>query len=50
MPGDDFEDNLQMACASLTKLDAIVTRNKDDFEGSPVPVFTPAEALTRLSQ
>ena len=49
LPGDDSEDNLQIACASVSRLDAIVTRNPQDFEASAVPVLTPAEAAAQLS-
>ena len=48
MGGDDFEDNLQAACAELMGLDAIATRNVDDFRGSSVQAFTPADILSRL--
>ena len=48
--GGDFEDNLQAACAELMGLDAIATRNKDDFRGSSIPAFTPTEILARLQE
>jgi predicted nucleic acid-binding protein len=48
MPGKDFEDNLQMACADVEGLDAIVTRNPDDFKISRMPVLTPTLALERM--
>jgi hypothetical protein len=48
LPGGDFEDNLQIACAMAANLDAIVTRNPSDFAGSPLPVLTPAELLRHL--
>ena len=48
MPGKDFEDNLQMACADVAGLDAIVTRDPDDYTGSRVPVLTPMSMLERL--
>lgn len=48
LPGNDFEDNLQIACASLGGIDAIVTRDKDGFNAATIPVWTPAELLTRL--
>lgn len=48
LSGNDFEDNLQMACAGIAGLDAIVTRNKDDFKHASVPVLTPTEALGQL--
>ena len=49
LPGDDFEDNLQITCATLAGLDAIVTRDKDGFRDSLIPVFTPAELVTKLN-
>jgi len=39
------EDNPHIACAVEARLDAIVTRNPNDFADSPVPVLTPAELL-----
>ena len=48
LAGSDFEDNLQIACASLANLDAIVSRDKKGFKASAVPVLTPAELLTRF--
>ncbi len=50
LPGDDFEDNLQMAGASIAGLDAIATRNKADFADSAVPVLTPVELLAQLAK
>lgn len=50
LPGSDFEDNLQIACAMEAKLDAIVTRNPMDFAGSQVAVLTPAELLLLLAK
>jgi predicted nucleic acid-binding protein len=49
LPSDDFEDNLQIACAILAGLDAIVTRDKDGFQGSTIAVLTPTELLTQLN-
>ena len=48
LPGNDFEDNLQIACAIIAGVDAIVTRNTEDFKASTIPVLTPAELLARL--
>jgi len=31
LPGNDFEDNIQIACAQSAGLDLIVTRNTTDF-------------------
>lgn len=46
--GQDFEDNLQIACATLAGLDAIVTRDKGGFRDSLIPALTPSELLTQL--
>ncbi len=48
LPGSDFEDNLQIACASLAGLDAIVTRDKSGFQTAAMPVLAPAELLREL--
>ena len=48
-PGTDFEDNLQMVCAEIAQLDAIVTRDPDDFKATTVAVLTPAQRLAQLS-
>ena len=50
LPGADFEDNLQMVCAERAQLDAIVTRDPDDFKLPTVPVTTPAQVLAWLGQ
>ena len=49
LPADDFEDNLQIVCAILAGLDAIVTRDKDGFQGSTIAVLTPTELLAQLN-
>ena len=46
----DFEDDLQVACAEDSQLDAIVTRDPKGFADSPVSVMTPEELLERLSK
>jgi len=48
LPGNDFEDNVQIACALIAGLDAIVTRDPKGFAESPVLVLTPADLLARL--
>jgi len=50
LPGSDFEDSLQIACAVEAHLDAIVTRNAGDLVDSPVLVLTPAEFLALLQR
>lgn len=44
----DFEDAGQVACAVAQGLDAIVTRDKQDFSSSPVTVLSVQELLPRL--
>ncbi|HRE29824.1 MAG TPA: PIN domain-containing protein, partial [Anaerolineales bacterium] len=48
LSGADFEDNVQIACAEANGLDAIVTRNPTDYEGSPIAVWSPTECLQHL--
>ena len=48
LSGSDYEDNVQIACAEFNELDAIVTRNPSDYEGSPIVVWSPAECLKNL--
>lgn len=44
----DFEDSIQLACATLTQLDGIVTRDHKDFIGSNLPIYSPTELLNQL--
>ncbi|MBE9030779.1 PIN domain-containing protein [filamentous cyanobacterium LEGE 11480] len=44
----DFEDSIQLACATLNQLDAIVTRDRKDFVGSNLPIYSPTELLNQL--
>ena len=48
LPGNDFEDNILIAAAVASSLDAIVTRNLSDFSHSPIPVWEPVELLKQL--
>lgn len=48
MKASDYEDALQIICASRIKADFIVTRNVKDFSGSKVPVVTPSEFIDRI--
>ena len=48
LPGSDIEDNLVLACAILTRLDAIVTRDPKGFADAPLPILSPAELLALL--
>ncbi|MEM9090394.1 MAG: PIN domain-containing protein [Cyanobacteria bacterium P01_F01_bin.53] len=44
----DFEDSIQLACATLNQLDGLVTRDLKDFIGSNLPVYSPTELLNQL--
>ena len=44
----DFEDAVQVACAELQGLDAIITRNPVDFQSSQVDVLSPKRVLQLL--
>jgi predicted nucleic acid-binding protein len=48
LTGSDFEDNLQMVCAEIVQLDAIVTRDPADFTTSTVRALTPTQILAQL--
>ena len=41
LPGNDFEDNVQIACAQAANIDPIVTRNTSDFAHAPIPTVEP---------
>lgn len=49
LEGRDFEDNLQIACATRMQLDAIVTRDATGFTASEILVLTPPQMLRRLA-
>ena len=40
--GPDFEDNIQIACAQLMKVDYIITRDLSHFKNSSVPSLSPS--------
>jgi predicted nucleic acid-binding protein len=48
LSGPDYEDNLQIACAEAVAADAIVTRDQDNYQGSTIPIWSPAECRRRL--
>ncbi|RKU23102.1 hypothetical protein C6503_03185 [Candidatus Poribacteria bacterium] len=50
LAGNDFEDNLQVACAINGQLDLVVTRNLAGFSGNNIPILTPQQMLLRLSE
>ncbi|WIG60086.1 MAG: hypothetical protein OJF49_002834 [Ktedonobacterales bacterium] len=46
LPGSDFEDNVQIACSQIYRIDLIVTHNPDDFkQGVTVPVVNPKDIM-----
>jgi predicted nucleic acid-binding protein len=45
---NDFEDSIQLACANLNQLDAIVTRDRKDFVASSLLIYSPTELLNQL--
>lgn len=49
LPGGDFEDNVQIACAINGQLNLIVTRDLTDFQSSPVLVIEPSQINSYLS-
>ncbi|HAV65551.1 MAG TPA: pilus assembly protein [Verrucomicrobiales bacterium] len=46
----DFEDAVVATVAAQTASAFIITRNVDDFRGSPVPAITPTDLLSRLNE
>jgi len=49
LPLADFEDAVVASTAEQARCDLIVTRNVDDFQGSPVGAVTPRELAAELS-
>jgi predicted nucleic acid-binding protein len=45
----DFEDAIQYSTAVLSQLDAIVTRNPQDFAGAALQIMTPDALIQELS-
>ncbi len=50
LPGNDFEDNVQIACAAAAQLDLIVTRDAAGFTHSPIPAVEPATIVSHLDR
>ena len=48
LPFRDYEDAVQLASALANHLDALVTRNLEDYKNATLPVFSPSEFLARL--
>ena len=49
LPLADFEDAVVATVARATASVFIITRNVEDFAGSPVPAITPADFLSQLA-
>ncbi len=50
LPGNDFEDNVQIACAITAQLDLIITRDPSGFQASPIPAIEPSQTGAYLPQ
>lgn len=48
LPGNDFEDNVQIACATVALLDLIITRDATGFAHSPIPAIEPVALVPHL--
>lgn len=46
----DFEDAVQIACAVTEGLDAILTRDTQDFANSTIPILSVRQLLEQLEQ
>ncbi len=45
----DFEDAVQLACAYAENVDAIVTRNADDFAGASLPILSVQQLFEQMN-
>ena len=48
LPFSDYEDAVQHACAEAGGLEAIATRNLEDYKNAVLPVFSPDGLLKHL--
>ncbi|HEX8096782.1 MAG TPA: PIN domain-containing protein [Pyrinomonadaceae bacterium] len=48
LPFRDYEDAVQHACAAANGLDALVTRNLEDYKHATLPVYSPTDFLSRV--
>jgi predicted nucleic acid-binding protein len=48
LPMTDFEDAVVATVAETSGSTLIITRNTDDFDGSPLPAISPLEFLSRF--
>jgi predicted nucleic acid-binding protein len=49
LPGVDFEDNVQIACALRERVAVIVTRDVGDFSQSPISAIEPPDIMKHLT-
>lgn len=49
MPGKDFEDNVQIAAATQTASDLIITRDAHGFAHSTIRVLSPTEFIQEMA-
>jgi hypothetical protein len=49
LPFTDYEDAVQHASATASQVDAIITRNLDDYKHATLPVFSPTDFLNRIT-
>ena len=49
LPFADYEDAVQHASATASQIDAIITRNLDDYKNATLPVFSPTDFLNQLT-
>jgi predicted nucleic acid-binding protein len=49
LPFTDYEDAVQHASATASLLDAIVSRNLEDYKNATLPVFSPTAFLNQLT-
>ena len=50
LPMKDFEDAVQVVSAQAEALDALVTRDPDDYKGSDFPILSVAGILDQLAE
>jgi predicted nucleic acid-binding protein len=48
LPFTDYEDAVQHASATASQVEAIVTRNLDDYKHAMLPVFSPTDFLNQI--
>ena len=49
LPLTDYEDAVQLASAMASQLDALLTRNLEDYQNATLPIFSPPDFLAHLT-